>query len=192
MGQGVGRGIALAIATEGARVAVLGRTLPKCEAVVEEIGSRDGTAIAVECDVEHRDQIEASVTRDRGRVRRLDLLVNNAQSKVYRSIRRMTDHDMDTMWQSGPLASFRFMQACFEHLRATKGCVINMGSGSGILPRGAMSGYAMTKEAVRRTLARVAPSSGVGTGSASTRSARSPSHRAWTTSTTPPVGPSTT
>ncbi|HEX5586096.1 MAG TPA: SDR family oxidoreductase [Acidimicrobiia bacterium] len=29
------------------------------------------------------------------------------------------------------------------------GCVVNMGSGSSILPQGAMSGYAMTKEAVR-------------------------------------------
>jgi NAD(P)-dependent dehydrogenase (short-subunit alcohol dehydrogenase family) len=153
-GQGVGRGVALAIAREGAKVAVLGRTMSKCEAVTAEIAGRGGEAMAIECDVEHRDQIEASVDRVVREWGRLDLLVNNAHTKVFQSIRKLTDADMETMWQSGPMATFRFMQACFPHLRETKGCVINMGSGSGILPQGAMSGYAMTKEAVR-TLSRV-------------------------------------
>jgi NAD(P)-dependent dehydrogenase (short-subunit alcohol dehydrogenase family) len=153
-GQGVGRGVALAVAAEGAKVAVVGRTLAKCEAVVAEIGEGDGEAIAVGCDVEHRDQIESAVDRVVAHWGRLDLLVNNAHTKVFQSIRRLTDADMETMWQSGPLATFRFMQAAFPHLRESKGCVINMGSGSGILPHGAMSGYAMTKEAVR-SLSRV-------------------------------------
>jgi len=52
------------------------------------------------------------------------------------------------------MASLRFMQACFPHLRESRGCVINMGSGTSILPAGALAGYAMTKEAVR-VLARV-------------------------------------
>lgn len=153
-GQGVGRGVALAVAAEGARVAVLGRTLSKCEMVVAEISERGGNAIAIECDVQHREQIQASVARVVDAWGRLDLLVNNAHNKVFQSIRRLTDADMETMWQSGPMASFRFMQVCFPHLRESAGCVVNMGSGSGILPHGAMSGYAMTKEAVR-TLARV-------------------------------------
>jgi NAD(P)-dependent dehydrogenase (short-subunit alcohol dehydrogenase family) len=153
-GQGVGRGIALAVAKEGARVVVLGRTLSKCEAVVAEILERGDEAIAVGCDIAHRDEIEAAVATTVAAYGRIDLLVNNAQTKVYLSLRRMTDEDMETMWHTGPMASFRFMQACFDQLRATKGCVVNMGSGSGILPHGQMSGYAMTKEAVR-TLARV-------------------------------------
>jgi NAD(P)-dependent dehydrogenase (short-subunit alcohol dehydrogenase family) len=153
-GQGVGRGVALAIAREGAKVAVLGRTVSKCDVVATEIAGRGGEALAIECDVEHRDQIEASVERVVQEWGRLDLLVNNAHTKVFQSIRKLTDADMETMWQSGPLATFRFMQACFQYLRDSKGCVVNMGSGSGILPQGAMSGYAMTKEAVR-TLSRV-------------------------------------
>lgn len=148
-GQGVGRGIALAVAAEGAKVVVLGRTLAKCEAVVMEVEERGGEAVAELCDIEHRDEVEASVQRTMDRWGRIDLLVNNAQSKVYQSLRRMTEADMETMWQSGPMASFRFMQLCFPMLRETKGCVINLGSGSSILPLGAMSGYAMTKEAVR-------------------------------------------
>jgi NAD(P)-dependent dehydrogenase (short-subunit alcohol dehydrogenase family) len=154
-GQGIGRGVARAVADEGARVVVLGRTLTKCEAVVTEIAQRGGQAIAEECDVEHRNQVESSVARTVERWGRVDLLVNSAHSKVYRSVRSVTEAEMDTMWQSGPMATLRFMQATFPHLRETAGCVVNMGSGSSILPQGAMSGYAMTKEAVR-VLTRVA------------------------------------
>src|ERR1700728_3543945 len=50
-GQGVGRGVALAVANEGAKVAVLGRTLSKCEAVAAEISERGGEAVAERCDV---------------------------------------------------------------------------------------------------------------------------------------------
>jgi len=154
-GQGVGRGVALAVAAEGAQVVTLGRTLAKCEAVVAEIEHRGGEAVADRCDIEHRDQVESSVKRTVDRWGRIDLLVNNAQTKVYQSLRRMTEADMETMWQSGPMAAFRFMQLCFPYLREVKGCVVNMGSGSSILPLGSMGGYAMTKEAVR-VLSRVA------------------------------------
>src|SRR5205823_12405820 len=140
-GQGVGRGVALAVAGEGAKVVVLGRTLAKCESVVGEIADRGGDAVAERCDIEHRDETEAAVARTIDRWGRIDLLVNNAQTKVYRSLRKMTEPDMETMWQSGPMATFRFMQVCFPHLRETRGCVVNMGSGSSILPHGAMSGY---------------------------------------------------
>ena len=50
-GQGVGQGIAYALADRRAAVAVAGRTLAKCETTVAEIESRGGAALAVECDV---------------------------------------------------------------------------------------------------------------------------------------------
>jgi NAD(P)-dependent dehydrogenase (short-subunit alcohol dehydrogenase family) len=148
-GRGVGRGVALALANEGAKVAVLGRTLSKCEAVVAEIEERGGQAVAVLCDVEHRDQVEASVAQTVERWSRIDILVNNAQTLVYKTVRRFTEEDMESMWQSGPMATFRFQQACFPHLRESRGAVVNMGSGSSILPHPLMSGYAMAKEAIR-------------------------------------------
>jgi NAD(P)-dependent dehydrogenase (short-subunit alcohol dehydrogenase family) len=154
-GQGVGRGIAMAFAKEGARVALLGRTLSKCESVAGEIGDIGGTATAIACDVEHRGQIEAALAAVLAEWGRLDTLVNNAQSMFYASIRKLTDEQMRAMWASGPLACFRFMQAAFDALRESKGSVINLGSGSGIMPHPAMSGYAMAKEAVR-TLSRTA------------------------------------
>ncbi len=148
-GQGVGRGVALAVAGEGARVVVAGRTVAKCETVADEIRSRGGHAIAVSCDVEARTEVDALVAATVAAFDRLDVVVNNAQTLVYKSVRKITEDDMLSMWQSGPMGTLRLMQATFDHLRASKGCVINMGSGSSILPQPAMSGYAMAKEAIR-------------------------------------------
>ena len=102
-GQGIGRGIALALSSEGATVMVLGRTLSKCEAVVEEITARGGTAEAGACDVVHRDQVEASVQRCAEEWGRIDVVVNNAQTTSYQSLRELTEVDAEAMWQSGPM-----------------------------------------------------------------------------------------
>ena len=48
-GSGIGRACALALAAQGARVVVVGRTLAKCDAVVAEIGG--ASALAVQADI---------------------------------------------------------------------------------------------------------------------------------------------
>lgn len=154
-GQGIGRGVALAISSEGARVALVGRTLAKLESVAEEIADRGGEAIPLVGDVGDRSAVDSAVAATVERWGRLDIVVNNAQTLAYGSLRRLNETDLESMWQSGPMGTFRMLQASFEHLRLSKGCVVNMGSGSSILPKPAMGGYAMAKEAIR-VLTRVA------------------------------------
>ena len=50
-GQGVGQGIALALAKHGAKVAVLGRTVSKLEETARQIEERGGQALVVHGDV---------------------------------------------------------------------------------------------------------------------------------------------
>jgi NAD(P)-dependent dehydrogenase (short-subunit alcohol dehydrogenase family) len=147
-GQGIGRGIALALSSEGAKVMVLGRTLSKCKAVVEEITARGGTAVPEECNVEIRDQVDASVQRCGELWGRIDLLVNNAQTTSYQSVRDTTEEEANTMWQSGPMGALRFMQSCFTYLRESHGCVVNIGSGMSVQPPVRSAGYAMAKGAM--------------------------------------------
>ena len=61
-GQGVGRGITLALAAEGASVVVAGRTLEKVERVAKEIADRGGSALPVRCDVTLRAEVDTLVT----------------------------------------------------------------------------------------------------------------------------------
>ncbi|MBU6267697.1 MAG: SDR family oxidoreductase [Sphingomonadales bacterium] len=154
-GQGVGRGIALALAREGAAVAVIGRTLEKCQRTVAEIEAAGGRGIALSARVSHRDEVDASVAAVIAALGGVDILVNNAHSsRPMVPFEENTDKDMAIAMQ-GFHGAFFYMQACFEQLKARKGRVINLGSSAGIRGDAGFTSYAAGKEAVR-AISRVA------------------------------------
>lgn len=148
-GQGVGRGIALALAAEGARVAVVGRTFSKCERTLDEIRRADGEGLAIECDVGSRAAVEATVAEVVQHWGGLDLLVNNAHtSRPLTSLADTSDDDMALAFV-GFHGTFFAMQASLPHLRARAGSVINLGSVAGLRGDAGFAAYAAAKEAVR-------------------------------------------
>ena len=155
-GQGIGRGTALALAKEGAKVALVGRTLSKCEAVAAEIADLGGTAVAIACDVGVREQVDAAVDAAVRAFGGIDILVNNAQSSVQAKLEDTTDEDIELAWRTGALATFYAMQAALPHLKASgRGSIVNFGSSTAIEGNVAFGAYAMAKEAIRG-LSRVA------------------------------------
>jgi len=60
-----------------------------------------------------------------------------------------TDEHMDKYWQSGPLATFHFMQVCYPHLRGHDSAIINVGSRAGIDGLWGYAAYGAAKEAIR-------------------------------------------
>ena len=154
-GQGVGRGIALALAREGAAVALCGRTVEKCSRTADEIAGFGGTAIALACDVSKREQVEATVGEVVAQLGGVTILVNNAHaSRPQTSIAETTDKDM-AIALKGMFGALYFTQACLPHLPDGEGRIINLGSVSGTRGDAGFAAYAMAKEAVR-ALARVA------------------------------------
>ncbi|KTE06380.1 SDR family NAD(P)-dependent oxidoreductase [Sphingopyxis sp. H115] len=147
-GQGVGRGIALALAGRGATVALLGRTRAKIDAVADEIGAG---AVAFACDVKDADAVRATVDAVAERFGGIDILVNNAQEVPLGPLLSVSDAAFEAGFASGPLASFRFMKACHPYLeRRGGGTMINLASSAGI--RWDMSSYgpyAAVKQATR-------------------------------------------
>jgi 2-hydroxycyclohexanecarboxyl-CoA dehydrogenase len=155
-GQGIGRGVALALAREGASVAVAGRTLAKCERVAEEITATGAPAFPFACDVADRAQVDELVTRVVARFGGLDVLVNNAQSSRQGLLSEVTDDDVEECWRSGPLGTLYAMQAALPHLRARGGgSIVNFGSSTALDGNVTFGAYAMAKEAIRG-LSRVA------------------------------------
>jgi NAD(P)-dependent dehydrogenase (short-subunit alcohol dehydrogenase family) len=154
-GQGVGRGIALALVKEGAAVAVIGRTLEKCERTLAEIEAHGGRGIALSCKVNHRDQVENAVQAVIERLGGIDILVNNAHtSNPMVPFEEVSDKDMAVALH-GFHGAFFFMQACFEQLKARGGKVFNLGSSAGTRGDAGFTAYAAGKEAVR-AISRVA------------------------------------
>jgi meso-butanediol dehydrogenase/(S,S)-butanediol dehydrogenase/diacetyl reductase len=148
-GQGVGQGIAFALAGEGAAVAVTGRTLAKVEQTAAEIIKRGGKAFAVECNVKDADSLARSVEQTVKHFGGLNILVNNAQEVPLGPLNAVTDEAFAAGWESGPLAVFRLMKLCYPHLKGD-GNIINLASPAAM--RWDMSGYgayAAVKEAIR-------------------------------------------
>ena len=77
-GQGVGRGIAHALAREGANVVIGARRAETGEVVAREISERGGEAICIETDVTQRDDVERCVSHTVERFGGLEIMVHNA------------------------------------------------------------------------------------------------------------------
>ncbi|WP_066014563.1 SDR family NAD(P)-dependent oxidoreductase [Endozoicomonas atrinae] len=148
-GQGVGQGIALSLAKEGALVAVAGRTLAKCVATCEQIQEVGGKAVAIAMDVKDPESLSCGVDRIVSELGGLNILVNNAQEIALGTLNKITDEAFEAGWQSGPLATLRLMRLCYPHLKGD-GVIINLASTAA--KRWDMSGYgpyAAVKEAIR-------------------------------------------
>lgn len=139
-GQGVGRGIALALAAVGAKVAVTGRTLAKLDATCALVRERGGEALAVAGNVRDAASLAGMVARTLERFGALDILVNNAQEVPNGKLLEVSDEAFLAGFESGPLASFRLMKLAHPHMVARGGGVIvNLASSAGI--RWDMTGY---------------------------------------------------
>ena len=129
-GQGVGRGIALAMAKEGAAIAVIDRnaaTAAETASLIEDLG---GNALHHVCDVGHSDEVNACVAAVVEAFGTVDILVNNAvDARVGIALQDVDDEQFLISFASGPFASFWFMRACFPHLQ-NGGSVINLRSGT--------------------------------------------------------------
>ncbi|PEQ12867.1 short-chain dehydrogenase [Novosphingobium sp. PC22D] len=141
--RGIGKGIALALADEGASVYVTGRTLRpgghalpgSLEETVDEVNARGGRGVALAMDLLDDDAIAAVFERIRADEGRLDLLANNAMA-IPDSMTRRTGFwekpfaDEWEIWDTGARAAF----ICAWHAAR-----IMVPQGSGLIA--ALSGY---------------------------------------------------
>jgi NAD(P)-dependent dehydrogenase (short-subunit alcohol dehydrogenase family) len=132
-GRGIGAACARALAKDGARVIVCGRTRTAIEAVARETG---GTAIA--CDLADRADGDRLVARV-AEVGRVDILVNNAGIAESASLDHTTDAMWDRILELDATSPFRLTRALVPAMiTAGWGRVVNIASNAGV------SGYAYT------------------------------------------------
>lgn len=125
-GQGVGQGIGLALAKQGAHIVVTGRTLEKCETTADMLRERGVKALALKCDVKSIEDLQRIVEATIKEFGQLDILVNNAQEVARGPLLSISDDQINDNWESGPLATFRLMKMAYPHLKKTKGNVVNL------------------------------------------------------------------
>ncbi|MDI9917885.1 SDR family oxidoreductase [Rhodococcus sp. IEGM 1379] len=150
-GQGVGQGVAFALAKEGASIAVVGRTESKLVDTCKEITDRGGRAEAVLADISDGESITAAVARTIKLFGGIDILVNNASLNPLGNILDLTPEQLSNGLESGPVATLRTMQACYPSMKARGGgAIINMVSSVAVRwDASGYGGYAAVKESVR-------------------------------------------
>ncbi len=150
-GQGIGRGIALALAKEGVAVAVVGRTESKLVETVGMIEAAGGRAESIVCDVSRPEDISRTVERTTAAFGGIDILVNNAYDGVLGPLLSIDDEGFMRGITAGPLATFRFMRACHPHMKARGGGdIINLATSAAVRWDASNYGpYAVAKQGIR-------------------------------------------
>jgi len=96
-GRGIGRAISLALAGEGAQVAVAARSTAELDEVVSNIASAGGQAIAFTADLSDRTMPSRLVTQVKEELGSVEILVNNAGVGSSANPKPVADFD-DDFW----------------------------------------------------------------------------------------------
>lgn len=121
-GSGLGRGMALAFANEGATVCVIGRRQEALDETVALMGSGFGLS----CDVREPQRVEDVVKEILARTGRLDVLVNNAAGNFISPSEKLSPNGFKSVVDIVLNGTFNCTRFAFEALRESRGCILNI------------------------------------------------------------------
>lgn len=155
--QGIGRGIALAFAEAGADAVILDTHSAGAEetaGLIRKLGQR---ALALRCDVSHREQVQEAAERIQTEMGRLDILVNNAAADWSLPLMSTDDgqfeFNLKVTLKGTFICSQIFGRIMYEQ---RSGAILNISSRQSLTPSLGQGVYGMAKAAVNsltRTLA---------------------------------------
>ena len=150
-GQGIGRGIALRLAHDGADVAVLDVNAEKAEQVADELRASGVKSVAITADVRNRDQVAEAVQQVTAELGGLNIMVNNAGIVQVKPIIEVTPEDLEQIVSVNLAGVLWGIQAAAKTFldNGTKGTIINASSIAGHDGFALLSLYSATKFAVR-------------------------------------------
>jgi len=148
--RGIGRGIALRLAREGARVVVNYRvSKEQAEEVVREITEGGGHAIAIQADVSDFKEAQALIKTTRARFGRVDILVNNAGTTRDNLIMLMKEEEWDDVIRTNLKSTFNCSKAVVRWMvKQRYGRIINITSVIGLAGQAGQTNYAASKAGI--------------------------------------------
>jgi 3-oxoacyl-[acyl-carrier protein] reductase len=165
-GRGIGHAIALALASEGARVAVVSRNETNAMRTADEINAKHaGLAKAYAVDVANHGAVATLAEQILSEFSRVDILVNNAGVTRDGLSMRISEEDWDVVLDTNLKGTFNCIQA-FERpmIKQRSGRIINIGSVAGLMGNAGQANYAASKAGVlglTKTIARELASRGI-------------------------------
>lgn len=152
--SGIGRGLALALAKEGAHVAIVDVNESKGKETLAEVNKHTEGMLLIK-DISVKANVDSVVEAVVQRFGKLDILINNAHASRQAPFIETTQDMMDLSFGTGFYPTFHFMQAAYPELKKSQGKIINFASGAGLEGHATQTSYAAAKEAIR-AISRVA------------------------------------
>ncbi len=144
--QGIGHACALALAQEGASIAVAARNHEKLDALVAEITSAGGKAAAFVMDVADEEQVKAGIKAALAHFGKIDILVNNAGITRDQLLMRMKRADWDSVLNTNLTSAYLCIQQVIgSMLKQRWGRIINVSSVFGQMGQAGQANYAASK-----------------------------------------------
>lgn len=125
-GSGIGAGIARRLAEQGAKVALLGRTQGKLEAVAAEIRAKGGTASVHPADVRDYAAVQAAIEACVAQHGGLDVLVNSAAGNFLAPAASLSANGFRAVIDIDLCGTFNACRAAFAHLSTRGGSVVSI------------------------------------------------------------------
>jgi 3-oxoacyl-[acyl-carrier protein] reductase len=144
--QGIGHACALALARQGATVAVAARNQQKLDALVAEINGAGGKAGAFVIDVGDEEQVKAGIKSVIAEFSKVDILINNAGITRDQLVMRMKRTDWDSVLNTNLTSAYLCIQQVISSmLKQRWGRIINITSVFGQMGQAGQANYAASK-----------------------------------------------
>ncbi|MFQ6109672.1 MAG: 3-oxoacyl-[acyl-carrier-protein] reductase [Candidatus Aminicenantales bacterium] len=163
--QGIGEAIALALAEEGAELALVDIQREKLEGVAQRIRRQNGKASVYHADVSRKEDTIEVVKELISRHKRVDHLINNAGITRDNLLMRMKEEEWDAVLAVNLKGVFNFSQAVIRHMISNRyGRIVNISSVVGLMGNVGQTNYSASKAGVlgfTKSLAREVASRGI-------------------------------
>ena len=145
----IGRELALALARQGAQVAITFRgSVTDAEKTIADLRLLGSEAPAVVCDVRQEASVRQAVGTATNAMGGLDILINNAGAFETAALEEITAGQWDAMFETNTRGPFLVSKAAYPHLKLSSGRIINIGSLGGIHPWATHAHYCTSKAAL--------------------------------------------
>ncbi len=144
--QGIGREIALALASDGADVAICDVNLEAAQKTAAEIESKGKKSLAVKANVAASADVSAMIEQVVGKFGKIDILINNAGITRDGLILRMKDEDWDLVLSINLKGAFLCTKSALKYMtKQRSGTIINIASIVGAMGNAGQANYVASK-----------------------------------------------
>ena len=144
--QGIGRDIALALATDGADVAICDVNLEAAQKTAGDIEAKGRKSLALKANVAASADVTAMIDQVVEKFEKIDILVNNAGITRDGLILRMKDEDWDLVLDINLKGAFLCAKAALRHMSKQRGgTIINIASIVGAMGNAGQANYVASK-----------------------------------------------